>query len=87
MWQGQDILLYSTDKDINMLNTSRVGGARMRNVNVVRNLTQAAAVAYNYEKQKICWSDHSLENIQCTTYLGSDPTSKVFKLKNSNNLL
>ncbi|XP_044749919.1 low-density lipoprotein receptor-related protein 6 [Coccinella septempunctata] len=81
MWQGQDILLYSADKEINILNTSRVGGARMRTTNVVRNLTQAAAVAYNYEKQKICWSDHSLENIQCTTYQGSDSYNKV----NSNN--
>ncbi|KAK9885699.1 hypothetical protein WA026_012464, partial [Henosepilachna vigintioctopunctata] len=75
MWQGHDSLLYSTDKDINILNTSRNSGGRMRTINVVRNLSQAAAVAYNYDMQQICWSDHALENIQCTNYTGYN-TSK-----------
>ncbi|KAL3265566.1 hypothetical protein HHI36_009771 [Cryptolaemus montrouzieri] len=76
MWQGQDLLLYSTDKEINILNTSRIGGARMRSMNVVKNLTQAVAVAYNYDQKKICWSDHALENIQCINYPGSEAPNK-----------
>lgn len=69
MWQAQDLLLYSTDKEINILNTSRVGGIKSRTVNVAKNLTQAAALAYNYELGIICWYDHEPESIQCTKYV------------------
>lgn len=63
------LLLHSTQRDIRIINVTRTTN-KVKNIVLVRNLTDGTAVDFHYEEKKICWTDHALESIQCVTYNG-----------------
>lgn len=71
-------LLFVTTKDIRLANTSR-NSPKPKVQILVKNLTEGIALDFNYAAQKLCWTDHGLEMIQCVTYNGVEVENKVFK--------
>lgn len=68
------MLLYSTMKDIRIIRTNH---SKVKPYILVKNLTDGAALDFNYADKKICWTDHRLENIQCATFDGVEIKDKV----------
>ncbi|KAK4886602.1 hypothetical protein RN001_002873 [Aquatica leii] len=68
------LLLYSTTKDIRL---ARTNNTKIKPQILVRNMTDGAALDFNYAKKQICWTDHGLESIQCANYNGIEIFNKI----------
>ncbi|XP_060530301.1 low-density lipoprotein receptor-related protein 6 isoform X2 [Cylas formicarius] len=71
------VLLYSTTKDIRIVNITRINNVKTKPLTIVRNYTYISAIDFHYAKQKICWADHEIESIQCCHHTGFVAENKV----------
>lgn len=78
--QNSPMLLYSTTKDIRLVNSNR-GNNKAKPITVVKNYTYIAAIDYHYEKKKIFWADHNLEAIFSVDFDGISTNNKVDKVE------
>ncbi|CAG9761873.1 unnamed protein product [Ceutorhynchus assimilis] len=69
-------LLYSTTKDIRLLNWSFASKSK-KAITIVKNYTYISAIDYHYDYKKICWADHELESIQCCQLNGTSIENKT----------
>lgn len=70
-------LLFANRKDIRLVDAS---STRNRNNNVtiiIKDLEDAAALDYHYEKGMICWTDITLEMIRCAHHQGPNLINKT----------
>lgn len=70
-------LLFANRKDIRLVDASPT---RNRNSNVtiiIKDLEDAAALDYHYERGMICWTDISLEMIRCAHHQGPNLINKT----------
>lgn len=73
---GVPPLLFVTQRDIRLVHTNRTN-SKVRVQILVRNLTEGVGLDINYAAQKLCWTDHGLEMIQCMSYNGIEVGNKV----------
>lgn len=59
---GSPILLLATNKDIRVANVSRSNKAF---TTIIKDLSDGVTLDFFYERGLVCWSDTSLEMIQC----------------------
>lgn len=70
-------LLFANRKDIRLVDATQT---RNRNNNVtiiIKDLEDAAALDYHYEKGMVCWTDISLEMIRCAYHQGANLLNKT----------
>jgi low density lipoprotein receptor-related protein 5/6 len=70
-------LLFANRKDIRLVDAS---AAKNRNNNVtviIKDLEDAAALDYHYDKGMVCWTDISLEMIRCAFHQGANVINKT----------
>lgn len=70
-------LLFANRKDIRLVDAT---STRNRNNNVtivIKDLEDAAALDYHYEKGMVCWTDISLEMIRCAYHQGASLVTKI----------
>lgn len=72
--------MFVTTKDIRIANSSRTNPKPKVQI-LVKNLTEGIALDFHYAEQKLCWTDHGLEMIQCVTYNGVEVENKVEKIE------
>jgi low density lipoprotein receptor-related protein 5/6 len=80
-------LLFANRKDIRLVDASPT--RRNGNVTVIiKDLEDAAALDYHYNKGMVCWTDISLEMIRCAYHHGASLVNKtnVITTGNSNTL-
>lgn len=65
-------LLFTTYHDIRLANITRPNGPPTTDI-IAKDLTEAAALDFYYEKNLVCWTDQGLETIQCMKMNGSHP--------------
>ncbi|KAG5877087.1 hypothetical protein JTB14_015462 [Gonioctena quinquepunctata] len=70
------LLLYSTAKDIRLVNSTRATN-RGKSVIVVKNYTYIAAIDYHYELKHIFWADHECQTIFRIDYEDGTTRNKV----------
>ncbi|XP_011297971.1 low-density lipoprotein receptor-related protein 6 [Fopius arisanus] len=70
---GSPTLLFTTNKDIRVANTSR--GNKV--ITVVKDLNQGAALDFFWERRLVCWSDSGLEMIQCVKTNGTHSGDRI----------
>lgn len=76
------MLIYSTAKEIRLINSSR---PKSKPYIIVQNYTFIASVDYHYEKKKIFWVDQHIESIFSIDYKNNYAENKVrCKLFNDN---
>ncbi|KAJ3659363.1 hypothetical protein Zmor_011053 [Zophobas morio] len=64
------LLLYSTNKEIRLANTTRNSNNKIVSTTLLKNFTEGPAIDYHYEQQKLCWTKHDLESIFCDDFDG-----------------
>lgn len=72
------MLLFATNKDIKVANASRTNKVST----IVKDLSQGA-VDFYYERNLICWSDKSLEVIQCMRTNGTSAGERTVVINSS----
>ncbi|XP_018572633.1 low-density lipoprotein receptor-related protein 6 isoform X2 [Anoplophora glabripennis] len=76
--QNNPLLLYSTTKDIRLVNSSARGSSyKLKPIIIVKNYSYIAAIDYHFENKKIFWADHELETIYSIDYDGVAAKNKV----------
>lgn len=70
------MLIYSTAKEIRLLNTSRPI-LKSKSFSIVDNYTYITSIDYHYEKKKIFWMDQHLESIFSIDYVGNTAKNRV----------
>lgn len=70
------MLIYSTAKEIRLLNSSRPI-SKSKSFIIVENYTYITSIDYHYEKKKIFWVDQHLESIFSVDYTGNSAKNKV----------
>lgn len=68
-------LLFTTYHDIRLANITRPHGPPTSIETIAKDLSQAGALDFFYEKQLVCWSDQKLQRIQCMKLNGTHPTT------------
>lgn len=64
-------LLFTTYHDIRLANISRPSGPPSSIETIAKDLPEAGALDFFYEKQLVCWTDQSLQRIQCMKMNGT----------------
>lgn len=68
-------LLFTTYHDIRVANITRQNGPPSSIETIAKDLPEAGALDFFYEKQLICWTDQALQRIQCMKLNGTHPNS------------
>lgn len=68
-------LLFSTYHDIRVANVTRPNGPPASIEVIAKDLSEAGALDFFYEKQMVCWTDQALLRIQCMKLNGTHSTS------------
>lgn len=69
-------LLFTTYHDIRIANITRPTGPPSIET-IAKDLSEAGALDFFYEKNLVCWTDQGLETIQCMKMNGSHPGTTV----------
>lgn len=64
-------LLFTTYHDIRLANITRPHGPPTTIETIAKDLSQAGALDFFYERQLVCWSDQILQRIQCMKLNGT----------------
>lgn len=70
-------LLFTTYHDIRLANITRHNGPPSSIEIIAKDLTEAGALDFYYEKQLICWTDQVLQRIQCMKLNATHPNATV----------
>lgn len=70
-------LLFTTYHDIRLANITRQNGPPSSIEVIAKDLTEAGALDFYYEKQLVCWTDQVLQRIQCMKLNGTHPVSSI----------
>lgn len=76
---GSPILLFATHKDIRMANVSRSNKVNI----IVKDLSEGVALDFYHERGLVCWSDSSLEMIQCIRSNGTHAGERMTVVNSS----
>ncbi|XP_033324031.1 low-density lipoprotein receptor-related protein 6 [Megalopta genalis] len=76
---GSPTLLFVTQKDIRMANTSRTN----KITTIIKDLSEGAALDFYFEQELVCWSDSGLEIIQCVQTNGTHPGERMIVVNSS----
>ncbi|CAH0560791.1 unnamed protein product [Brassicogethes aeneus] len=77
--QSGPMLLYSAMVDIRMTNTTKGSNNKIKTTVIVKNYSQyISAIDFHFEQKKVCFADHGIESIVCTTYTGNDNENKTY---------
>lgn len=68
-------LLFTTYHDIRVANITRQNGPPSSIETIAKDLPEAGALDFFYEKQLVCWTDQALLRIQCLKLNGTHPNS------------
>lgn len=69
-------LLFTTYHDVRLANITRHNGPPSSIETLAKDLQEAGALDFFYEKQLVCWVDQHLQRIQCMKLNGSPNTTQ-----------
>ncbi|XP_076640079.1 low-density lipoprotein receptor-related protein 6 isoform X1 [Colletes latitarsis] len=76
---GSPTLLFVTQKNIRMANTSRTNKV----TTIIKDLSEGAALDFYFEHELVCWSDSGLEIIQCIQTNGTHTGERTIIVNSS----
>lgn len=71
-------LIYSTTKDIRLVtSTFSHKNTKIKPATIIKNFTYISGVDFHYDYRQICWADHDLESIHCSSLNGTQAENTV----------
>ena len=70
-------LLFANRKDIQLVDVTPARNRKNNVTVIIKDLEDAAALDYHYEKGMVCWTDISLEMIRCAYHQGANLLNKT----------